>query len=101
MPDWIGATNGAGDAFLATFPMFGAAHLGGVRRRLAVSLFTMWMAQAYYEFGCTLHWNTHEWQSLNEWLPSMIVAGGCLWLSLFCGPKGSSIVPNLAGEGSK
>lgn len=101
MPDWIGATNGAGDAFLATFPMFGAAHLGGVRRRLAVSLFAMWMAQAYYEFGWSLHRQTHTWQALNEVVPTMIVAAGCLWLALFCGPKSVSIGPNLRTEGNK
>ena len=87
MSDWIGAANGAGDAFLAAFPMFGAAYVAGVQRRLALSLFAMWMAQAYYEFGWTLHWTAHEWQQLNEWLPSLIVASGCLWLGLFCNPK--------------
>jgi hypothetical protein len=85
----IDALNGSGDVFLAAFPAIGTAYLYAQRGncRLAFGLMTLWLAQAAFEFGWTLHWNAHDWIVLNDWLPSMLVAAGSIWLACFCAPK--------------
>jgi hypothetical protein len=81
---WIGAVAGAFLVMCAVSTGMGAAYLSGTSRRIAISLMALWFAQSLYEFGFTLHIDEPGWITLNEFLPAMILASGCLWLALFC-----------------
>lgn len=81
---WVGAMAGAFLVLCAVCSGMGAAYLSGTSRKIALSLMVMWFVQALYEFGFTLHIESPVWLNVNEFLPSMVVASGCLWLALFC-----------------
>lgn len=81
---WIGLGAGAYLVLCAVCCGLGAAFLNGMSRRIALSLMALWFAQSLYEFGFTLHIDSPGWITVNEFLPAVIVASGCLWLALFC-----------------
>jgi hypothetical protein len=59
----------------------GAAYLEGTSRILALSLMCFWLALAGFRLGFPLHFDSWVWDRLNEFLPTLIVAAGCLWLA--------------------
>jgi len=62
---------------------FGIPYLKGTSKRIAFSLMFLWVSQAAYQICFTLNITSHAWKQLNEFLPTMIVAAGCLWLAWF------------------
>lgn len=81
---WVGSMAGAFLVLCAVCAGMGAAYLTGLSRKIALSLMALWFAQSFYEFGFTLHISSPVWLTVNEFLPTMLVASGCLWLALFC-----------------
>lgn len=81
---WIGSAAGSFLVMCAVATGMGAAYLNGTSKRIALSLMALWFAQSLYEFGFTLHIDSPDWIMVNEFLPAVIVASGCLWLALFC-----------------
>jgi hypothetical protein len=80
----INSAEGAFLAMCAVCAGLGAAYLSGTDRRIAFSVAGLWLAQAIYRFGFTLHIESSFWVRLNESIPTFLVGCGCLWLALFC-----------------
>jgi hypothetical protein len=78
---WIQTLNGASDCFCGFAAGIGAAHLDGPSRKIALSLSLLWLSQSLYEFGFGLHLRSPAWVTLNNWMPTFLVAAGSLWLA--------------------
>jgi hypothetical protein len=79
--EWVQAANGASDLFCAIPTLLGAAWLSGIPRKIGFSLGALWLTQAAYELGFGLHLTSPAWITVNNWLPTLIVAVGCLWIA--------------------
>jgi hypothetical protein len=78
--EWLSYLNASGDLFLGTAAGIGAAY--SKTRKLALGLGLFWLAQSCYEFGFSLNWfRSAEWMQLNQWMPTALVAVGCLILA--------------------
>jgi hypothetical protein len=79
--DWVTAIDGGLLVAFAIPTGMGAAYLKGQARTIALSLMCLWLALAAFRLGFTLHWASTLWNEMNEWVPTALVAIGCLWIA--------------------
>lgn len=84
--DWISLLDGA-LCIAAAIPV-GIASARSPYRKLAGSLFVLWMLQGLWTLGFSIHLWQPWWMKVNEWIPTFLCVAGSLWLSIFCVKRG-------------
>ncbi len=79
---WIALLEGALLAALGLAIATAAPLASGRTRLVAIALGVLWLCQACYEYGFALGLKFHPetWLTLNEWLPTFLVATALSWL---------------------
>jgi steroid 5-alpha reductase family enzyme len=79
--DWIGVLEGFITLLVAVPAAVGAMAGEGQPAAIATVLTFLWLVEATFELGYTLHPLGPQWQALNDWVPMAVTSVGCLALA--------------------